>query len=91
MNKYFSDHIKTPYPTDSEEYQLIIDEMNKFDLFETPDILKAVNRKLPVGRNLDRDKLNDTIRVLVRLKLVSYQYGKNQNGTTTIHLKLNKG
>lgn len=98
MNKYFSDHIKTAYPTDSEEYQLIIEEMNKFNLFETPDIMKAVNNRLPKGSKLDREKLNDTLRVLVRLKLIRYHYVKTETQTansktlnTRLFLKLNKG
>ena len=91
MNKFFQSHIKTPYATDSEEYQLIIDEMNKFKRFNTVDIFKSVNKRLPSGRNLDRDKLQDTLRVLIRLKLVSYRYERISNKKTLhIYLELNK-
>ena len=91
MNKFFSSHIKTPYATDTEEYQLIIEAMNKFRHFDSVDIFKTVNKKLPRGAKLDRNKLNDTLRVLLRLKLISYRYRRVEGKQTPeIFLTLNK-
>lgn len=79
MNEFYQSCINPPYKTDSEKYNLIVDAIINFRKdFSSKDIFKTVNRKLKKNDKLEWQKLQDTIRVLIKNNLIEYHINENR-------------
>lgn len=71
MNRFYI-NLSTPLKQDSPEYSALVDAMHKFMIFEIKDLTKAINKALPKGVKVERRKVVDTLRILIRQDLIKY-------------------
>lgn len=76
MNKFF-EILDSPIPTDSEQYNRLVENIVKFKRFQIDDIYRNTNRGLKKPDKLTRKQVIDTLRLLLKKRIIKYDL-KNQ-------------